>query len=323
MQKKKLIAIALLTLIVISSAIYFVQRQKHPNAKKSAQPTVEEIMAERALKAGKQLETPLGKALADRNWPEVEKLYHPDQQFVQLGEIIRALFIEGKMKAYQAIDQERLMSMVLSTFESMPEKNLHLAGMLVNQLERLPSPKHDSPNFKILKKWASDPKEFALKRKLGVFKLVLNDADPDPAATELLKSAIIDGDTLGQSRAEWIQRVDEIRSYPVQMNVVEYLGKRFKKIPTDAQPTALVVLSHHLNFEPEEVKKLTLQFFDSGNLSSFEAALKSLPYLIRANLLKNKEKTAIVTKLTNLPPPVKTPFVEAKSAEILGSLKSI
>ena len=322
MQNKKLLAFIILGFIGVSAAIYFSKRHVvHPIGKTSPhEKTTMEIMTERSLQASKQLDTPLGKAIVSKNWQEVNSLYHPESNFIQLGEIIRALFIEQKMKTFTLDDQEKLTTLVLGTFDKMPEKNLHLSGMLVSQFERLPSPKQGSMNFKILKKWIHDPEEQSLKRKLGIIKLVLQDAIPDKEAAALYQKTLINGDTLGQQRNEWIQEIDEIRSHPVQEEALESIAKNFKKITPDAQPAALLVLSRHLEIKPEQTKTLTLQYLKSADLAKVEAALKALVPLLHENLLNPAEKDAVANTLTNFPTPVRTPFVELKSSQILKLL---
>jgi hypothetical protein len=323
MQKKKLLAALIMGFIAIS-AISYIARHKRAaidkNTQSQPQQGVEEILAERAKQASRQLETPLGKALAARNWVDVQKNYNPEKDYIILGDCIRALFLENKMKDFKPEDTEKLVSIIISTFEQMDEKNMHLSGMLVTQFDRMPSPQHDSESFKTLKRWANNPKEPVLRRKMGITKLVLHDAKPENQLVDLYKKALINGDTFGSTHSEWIQKIDEIRSQPVQTECVELLAKNFKKIPAQSQPAALFVLSHHISVRTEETKILTLQFLETDDPGKFEAALRSLPPLINGNHLKEAEKAIIVKKLTNIPAPVRTPFVEMKSSEILKLL---
>jgi hypothetical protein len=320
MQRKKLYAAILVILLMGGTAFYFYKKSGRLARKPSPELTVEQILAEREHQASKQLDTPLGKALVNRNWVEVATLYHPQSDFITLGEIIRALFIENKIKDYTPEDHEKLLGLVISTFAQMPEKNLHLAGMLVTQFNRLPAPAHTSENFAALKHWASDPNETALKRRLGITKLVLHDAEPDPEPVALFQKSLIAGDTFGQTRADWIQHVDEIRNHALQVAALDNLSKNFHHITTNAQGSALTVLAHHLDQHPDETKTLTLQFLKSQSLDEFESALRALPPLIKGNHFKQAEKEALVKKMTNIPTPLRTPFTQFKSTEILKLL---
>jgi hypothetical protein len=82
----------------------------------------------------------------------------------------------------------------------------------------------------------------------------------------------------------------------------------------------LTVLAHHLDQHAEETKILTLQFLKSQSLDQFESALRALPPLIREKRLKEAEKDTVVKKLTNIPAPMRTPYTQMKSAEILKLL---
>lgn len=323
MQNRKAWAGIGVSLLLIAIAALIIRKNHDHPVKSQGAPelTAEQILNERAEHASKLLETPLGRAFAKRNWPEVDQLLHPESDFIKLGEIIRSLYIDQLIQSYTPIDQQKLMSIVLSTFDKMDDKNFHQAGMLVTQFERLPTPHHDSENFKSLKSWVLNPEEKPLKRSLGMVKLVLNDANPDPQLVSQYQKTLLGGDTLGRTPIEWVQRLDEVRSVHTQDTLLENLLKNIKKIPEVAQAQALVVFAHHVEMKPQEIKSLTFKFLHSDNQGRFEASLRALPPLIEGKWLKDAEKREVINTLTNISDRMKTPFVEIKSKEILSLLE--
>ena len=324
MQLKKTHALGIAAIVLATSAVIYISRRpiKSLTESKQGEPlqSVEQVLAERAKQANKHLDSPLGKAIANRNWVEAQKVYQPALVFHELAEIIRALFIDNKMSEFTADDQEKLLALVIESFTVMPEKNYHQTGLLVSQFERLPSPNHESENFKTLLKWSKASKENPLMRRMGITKLVIQDANPDESALSFFKKLIVGGDTYGVTRSDWIQKIDDMRNPKIKLECVELIAKNIKGIPSDSQAAALVVLAHHLDVKSLATKNMTLRFLKSEDQSKFEAALRALPPILAANLLKESDKTDIVKKLTNLPLSLKTPYVEMKSSELLKLL---
>ncbi|MBC7396691.1 MAG: hypothetical protein H7333_04535 [Bdellovibrionales bacterium] len=322
MQKSSLLGIGLVAVGLLGGALWFGNTKSVPKNPPSGEPqkTAEEVLTERANQAATHLNTPLGQAVLHKDWPGVQKLYQPKTQFLDMAQIVRALFIENKMNEYTPSEQDRLLNLLLETIEQMDVKTEHLASLLITQIERLPSPQHDSAAYNILKKWLNEADHFSLRKRIAILKLALQDLKPDSSALFSFRSGLLQGSTYGISKTDWIQHLNDIRNEDEKRRTAEYLLKNYKKVPAEAQPSALVVLSHHLDVGSVEIKTLTLQNLRSEKTDAFEASLRAIGNLAEAKMIKSPEKEAIVKKLTSIPPALQSPFARAKALELLSIL---
>ena len=322
MQKNKVLGAALIGLALLGGGLWYKQLRNHPNKTPNGEPqkTAEEILAERARQAASHLNSPLGKAVLNKDWQGIQKLYQPRTQFVEMAEIVRALFIEGKMRDFSLPEQDQLLALLLDSLSSLEEKNLHLASLLITQVERMPSPQHDSLSYKTLKTWLSDASAQGLKKRIAILKLALQDLKPDTNALQIFRQGLVQGSTFGVTRSDWIQQLDDTRNEIEHTKSAEFLLKNYQRISKDAQPAALVVLSHQLKVGASEIHDLALQSFESEEIGSFEASLRAIGNLAEAKMIKSPEKEAIVKKLTHIPLALQSPFAKAKAVELLNIL---
>ena len=323
-MKKTLWIPFLVFLVMAATAIWYVHKKTPEIKSNEGQPqqSVEAILDERLKQAGKHLETPLGKAIVLKNWNEVNKIFDPKTQYLELASILQALFIENKIKDFNLAEKDLLLGLSLNALDKRTERDAHLAGLLVTEIERLPSPRHDSAYFKKLMAWALDSKELSVKRRVAIEKLALQDATPDERAIKVFYKSLLSDDSAGLSRKEWIQNVDAIRNQSAHKQAIEFLAKNIKKIPVEDQSQALVVISRAPEAALPQVKTMVFHFLKSNDASQLEGALRSLSNLARKNLLDDSEKKKVLNDLNSIPATGMNPFIEAKRQELLKLLTS-
>lgn len=283
------------------------------------QRSVEEILIERSKQANTHLESPLGKSFVAKNWSEFEKNYNPNHQFNELAEIIRACFIGNYFKSYTREEMDRVLNVVLKTFSAMEPKNIPLSGLLITQLERLPTPEKGTENYKILESWFSDPSAPDTKKRLTVLKLAVHDGSPSERWLSVLSQGLL-GKTYGASRVDWIQWIGNMRNDSARNTILKSLAKDFNKLESEAKPEALVLLSQTPGVANHLVKDTAFKFLQSKNQANFEAGMRVVYNLAKDKLLSKADVEKLIYKMTNIPPELNSPYAEQKAKEILSVL---
>lgn len=315
MRKKiGLIVVSIVLIGGIGSYLYFKKKNMH----KSGEPlqSVEEILKERANHAESHLLTPMGKSFISKNWIEFEKLYQPKKDFHELAEIIRACFIGNRFNGFEKKEMDRVLGYVIKAFDEIQSQNFPLTGLLITQFNRLPTPSHESDNYKKIESWYQDENSNQAKKKMAVLKLGIQDSEP----TEKWINAVIQGvtgKTFGVTHSSWIQMVLEMRNIPARTKVLDSILKNFSKIELEAKGEALIVLASCPPISLKNVKIVFFKFLDSKDQKYFESALKSLLPLKNENAFNSDEMIRIKDRLNDIPDGVKNPYVEAKAKELL------
>ena len=320
MSKKKILGGVTLAVVIISITSYFIILKRNKNKNEVPQISVEQILKERAMQAGNHLLTPMGKSFLTKNWVEFEKLYQPQRDFNELGEIIRASFIGNHFKDFKKGEIEKVFSYVLKTFDEIRSQDFVLTNLLITQFERLPTPDHGSPDYQKLESWYNDHDSSPAKKRMAVLKLGIQDSNPDPKWVSAVIQGIT-GKSFGLTHSSWIQMITEMRSIPARTKVLEALLRNFTKIDSEARPEALIALASSPTIAPRLIKKIFFKFLDSPNQKEFEAALKSMLPIFKENGFASEEVQKIRGKLINVPGEFKTPYVQLKVEELLKSLK--
>ena len=112
----------------------------------------------------------------------------------------------------------------------------------------------------------------------------------------------------------------EMRNIPARTKVLDSILKNFSKIDSDAKGEALVVLATCPPISIKLVKNIFFKFLDSKDQKYFESALKSVLPLKSENAFNSDEIVKIKDRLNVFPDEVKSPYVEAKSKELLKEL---
>jgi len=327
-RKTRIILIVIMIGVVASGVGFWIWKKKHPSIKVGQpQQTVEEILLERARQAKTKLDTPLGKSFVGKNWAEFDQLYQPQKNFHDLAEIIRAAYIGGQLKSFTPGDMDRVLGITLKTFDEMRPQDISLAGLLISQFKRLPSPPHDSENFETLESWFSSSKTLLIKKKFAILKLGVQDSAPDAKWVKVLADGI-KGQSFGADKSEWVQMIGEMRNLEQRKKVLKVMLQEFSGIEHTAQPNALVLLSEEPELAPKQLDTIIMKFLQSANESEFEAALKCILPLAQAKFFSADDVAKIkeiLTPVANGAPNANTqknhiPYVVEKAKEILNGI---
>lgn len=319
-MRKKIILGAVFFVVLIGMTGYFIVSKKRAHEQNGQpQQSVEEILQERIKQAQARADTPLGKSFHSKNWVEFEKLYQPQKDFNQLAEIIRACFISNCFKDFKKNEMDRVFDYVVKTFSEMRSQDFALAGLLITQFERLPSPAHGSESYRTLESWFSNPDSSQAEKRMAILKLGIQDSNPDPKWVHAISQGLT-GKTFGLTRMTWIQQVNDMRNGAARKKVLITLLKEFHKIEPEAQAEGLVVLAQNSSIAPKKIKTLFFRFLASDQLRDFEAALRSVLPQKNENQFDEKDILKIKDRLHSMPDHLKSPYVELKSKELLNTL---
>ncbi len=319
-SKNALLGLAgVITLTV--STVLLVKHYSKKSIPAQQQPTVEEVLRERAAQSSKSLVTPLGKALTEKNWQAARTLLSdPKPAFNNLAESVRAMFIAQAFNQYQAKDNEELLDIVSETLEKIDIKSFNHADLLITQFFRLPVLTEKTPAYERVTSWISGNTENQELKRIAVFKLTTQMLNPPSLATDAFALGITSGKTYGFSKEEWIRTIDDIRNIKIQDKMVALLPQKYDSFNTSEKAIALVTLSHHPDVAQKFTIKHTLSAYKSDDQATFEAALKSTKGLISQHLLSAQDEKTIVKILTHVSNQRKTPFVVAKIDELISLL---
>jgi hypothetical protein len=323
MRTPQKIAISVLALTLVAGGVYRLRKQPSAPIRRAdgGEPlkTAEQILQERANQAALQLQTPVGKAFASRNWAEFKSLYQPQTQFHLLADIIRAHYIQNQFSHFTTEDMDEVLHATYDTLEQIEPKNRGQAGLLITQFYRLPLPQKQSSRYQQLESWLSrNGKDDPFLNRLAITKLVTQDMRPPEKAVK----SFIAGYTnpYGADPAEWVRMTDDIRSVSVRERCLKELFRTYPSLKGDARAKALVVLGHEPALNGKAVAKLALDSLASEDQAAFEAGLRTIPGLLSGKLLNPDQKSVVVKRLTGLPEKLKTPYVTAKIGELLPQL---
>ena len=305
--------------ILIAGSVFW--SLKHRNPKEQNPPkTVAEILSDREVQAKKSLDSPLGKALAAKDWAGFDKVFEPKRDAFLIANVVRSLFIVGGMESFTLADRNQVLNRLMHSAAALSPKDLGQAGLLFSQFERVPAPPHDSLEFKTLLEWVSTKGIPADLRRVALLKLVMNDADPDAKAVSALERVISSGDAPGYSRADWILKIDDIRNAETLERMIEFAYRRQKSLSEAEQETLLVLLSRHLERHLEDAKKMLFERMTPKTQSGVEAVLNASGNLVRENKLSRAEIGKLKAFFGDIGDSFKTPFTEMKIQEIRKDL---
>ena len=306
--------------LLSGTLLYLSKRNKPTEHRGQPQQTVNAILEERAKQAITHTQTPLGASFVKKDWVEFEKLYHPEKDFVELAQIIRACYISNCFKEFKNTDHDQVFTAVVKTFTEMKSKNFAFAGLLITQFERLPTPKHGTPNFKALEAWFSNPDSNQALKRMAILKLGIQDADPAPKWITAISQGIT-GKTYGLTHESWIQMVSDMRNPVAQKTILNNTLKNFNKMDGDAQAEALILMAQNSKISPKQTKEIFFKFLASKDHKKFEASLKSLLPQLEAKAFTADEIVKIKDRLHSIPETLNTPYVDQKSKDLLERLK--
>src|SRR5699024_2752952 len=133
--------------------------------------------------------------------------------FVELAEIIRAVYIQNHFSQYSSEDMDAVVKLTYDALERIDPNNRNQAGLLITQFFRLPLPEKRRSTYQQLEAWLELYKDPFLNR-LAVSKLVLQDLrPPEKAIKQFVAGYLVPLDRV--NRADWIRSTDDIRSASV------------------------------------------------------------------------------------------------------------
>jgi len=319
MRKKIILGVLVLLVATVVTVVVLKKKNNIRDLQGQPQQTTEEILEERARQASNHIRTPLGTAFVQKNWKEFEKIYQPQKDFRELGEIIRACFIENCFKDFNKTEQSQVLTYVVKTISTMKPKEFALAGILITQFERLPSPAHDSENYRTMEGWYLNSEASDVQKRMAVLKLGVQDAEPATQWAPIIIQGLT-GKTFGLSRSSWVQMVGDMRNIKNRKTVIASMIKDFNKIEKSAQPDSLVIMAQN-EAKSSKVKSYFFKFLDSNNQEEFEGALKSIIPMNDEHVFNESELTKIKDRLRSFSDELRTPYADLKSKEILNVLK--
>jgi hypothetical protein len=315
MNRKTGILLGLSTLVIGSIAFYFLR--PHPQKYQAPPPkSIDEILAERSKQATKSLDSPLGQKIRAKKWDEVHQAYHANQSAFEAALIIRGLFVSGEITKFAIKDQDELLTLLLDGIDTLEAVSLRKAALLFSQIERLPTPSHDSKSYLRLKTWLEGSNQPFEKRRMAILKLVMNDASPEPKAVSAFEHLLLSSETFGIVRSDWFQRVDDIRNVIVQKRILDLIANHAKSYGSGDRASALVLLAHHSEDRAPLVRSLLFQQIKEKDTFSYEASLRAISELIKSKSLSSDDLLKLRDYWILIPKTMMNPFMEAKIKEI-------
>jgi hypothetical protein len=314
-RRKKVLLATFATVSILVVVWLFVRKSAPPEPKPR---TAEDILNERERLAGQLLlEQPLAKTLLAKDWENLKKAFVPARDGRALADVIRAFHIQSKMAVFTPPEKDELLRLLLLAIESRDPKGLP-DPLVVAQVERLPEAKSNGEADKLLTKWLQRDGGVIEKKWLAVRKLAGQRLQPKKPALEILRSALYRPDG-AESEKAWTT-LDQMRNVDARQRLMEEALNRFSRIPDGQQGRALAILAGGLQPTPSlfpKVKAVTLKLLKSGPTDKIEGALRGIDWLSRAGALSPAEQGEIVRGLTAIPDSDRTPFIQAKSEEII------
>jgi hypothetical protein len=321
LNRKALISVS--ASLVILASIYFTVRSKQKTPPVDPPRTAEDILTERSQVAARFLDHRLAKLLTSKNWSAFDKEFSPEKDSRVLGDILRAYFIHLKLDDFTRTEKDRLLHYSLLALDKHSDSQ-PLDFLLISQVERLPEAITGGEAEKILIRWLSkgghsisSQKKWLAVRKLGAQRL-----QPRPDAIELLRAGLYKKDR-DESDQAW-GAADQVRNVETRNRILSDALTHFSKIPDFQQGRALGIIAGGIRKEASStsrIKALSLRLLGSGSAEKVEGALRGVVWLESSQTLSPGEKGEIVRILTSIPESVRTPFIQAKSEEIIRLLQ--
>lgn len=300
---------------------FLIQQRRHSDG--TPDKTVEQLFDQRQNQAKTALESPLGIQVLSKNWAEIRRNFTAASQGGQLVRIIRALFIENRMRDFGPDDQEILLSMVLRTLNEDSSLNVETKGIAWAQAERLAAPAPGGANWSVFLQWLKTTPPQNPKYLLAVKKLVGQPTRPQPEALQVLLHHIPQKWSKVQE-SSLIFTLDEIRNPKTKALVLDHVTKCYSELPPALRSAALIVISRNLGGSVKrsnKIKPMVFKALRSENPSDLEAGLRALPLLHRQTPFTGSEIANIVKSLTTLPETKLSPFSKSKIEEIISILQ--
>jgi hypothetical protein len=311
------------TLFISSAAVVLVVLLvwlwNHKNTPPEPKPrTAEDILNERTRLAGELiLESPLAKSLLAKNWEVFRKDYLPARDGRKLADVIRAFHIQSKMSDFDPAEKDELLKCLIQAIDA-KEPKAPQDPLVMAQIERLPEARTHGDAEKLLLKWLQRNGTGTEQKWLAVRKLAAQRLQPRKDAVETLRGGLYRADR-GESEKAW-STLEQMRSVTARQRLMEEAVSQFSRIPDHQQGRALGILSGGLPAKStltSRIKSITTRFLKSDQIEKIEGALLAIGWLHRSESLTPAEQGEIVRILTAIPEASRTPFIQAKSEEII------
>jgi hypothetical protein len=314
---KRMIRVLVLTLLTALSVVVFFRLRTRPDT--PPPPSVQKIFQDRQAQARAILLTPLANLVQTRDWPAL-KARSGEPGFGQsLAEVVRAMHVELKFQEWTPQDHAQLTEILLVGLSGASEPELL---SIIPQIERLPSPVSDSPAALRLRRFL-DPGQPEVLRVLAFKKLVIHESKPEASDIDRGIRALLPAPKTKGGINPFLL-VDETRNDQVKKTLLSKLAASWAKIDRSRAPTTLYLLCRNIQSIPQFYSKgwsLTLQSLQSKDSLSIEYGLRSLVYLHQFKKLPPAEVERVVSILTSIPTPRRSPFIQEKSNEIIEMLQ--
>ncbi|MBU6154941.1 MAG: hypothetical protein KGP28_11610 [Bdellovibrionales bacterium] len=276
----------------------------------------ERIFEAREKVANLRIGGPLGTLIMRNQLEPLKSGLNPGLLDDDWFQTIRALFISGKIQSLRAEVQEFLLEESLARFErslQRPDADLILYR---TQIERLPPPLPGSPSRKTLRNWALNPQTSPTMKWSAFFKLLAQDAAPDPDLIEAFSRLI----QCSNPSSEALALLDEIRSPSVRKSLLGLVLKKIRTYPGATKADLAKVLSRNAGLIPDDYKKvrsLSASLIKSGSPIEVESGLKSMANLLDFKPLDPDEVRKLRAWIKEIPASAMTPPVNAGIDRIL------
>lgn len=313
---RKRVLLASAATLSLLLAVWFWNRHHTPPEPKPR--TAEDILNERERVAGQLLlEHPLAKTLLAKDWEGLKRDFNPTRDGRPLADVIRAFHIQSKMSVFSASEKDEILRHLLLSIEP-KESRSPIDPLVISQAERLPEAVTNGEAEKLLMKWIQRDGVNIEKRWLAVRKLAAQRLQPKKAALETLRGGLYQTNPLESEKA-W-SALDQMRNVVARQRLMEEALSRFPRIQESQQGRALAILSGGLQPGPSlfpKFKTITTRLLKSGPTEKIEGALRGIDWLYKSGALSPAEQGEIVRNLTAIPESYRTPFIQAKSEEII------
>jgi nitrogen fixation-related uncharacterized protein len=314
-SRKKALLVSSAAVMVVLTVWLWSQKNKPIEPKPR---TAEDILNERTRLAGELiLESPLAKSLLSKNWEAFRKDFLPARDGRKLADVIRAFHIQSKSALFDANEKEELLKCLILAADT-KEPKASQDPLVLAQIERLPEAKTNGDAEKLLLKWLQRTGTGSELKWLAIKKLAAQRLQPKKDAIEALRSGLYRADRMDSEKA-W-STLEQMRSVVVRQRLMGEAMSQFSKVPEHQQGRALGILSSGLPAQSPltpKVKTITTRFLKSAQTDKIEGALLAIGWLFHSGALTPAEQGEIVRNLTAIPEASRTPFIQAKSEEII------
>lgn len=321
MTKIRYLGVTLVLMIVIAGVIWN-SAFKEPIRRGDQglpQDTLERILAEREKVSSQSLETPIGKLLVSKNWSELEKSLDPKKDFLLFAEVLRASFSKQIPESLSPDETAILLEITLNLALNAPKTERAKLGLLISQLHRIPIT--PGPGEAVLSKLSINEKTDPWGYALVLHKWVLHAPNPGDDLIRSYQTAMKNGWSTFEKRF-WIESVDQIRIPAVRNQILKTLEKELPRYSQPEQNIAYIVLTKNLSSAPATLVSFGFKLLQQSNSASVEAGLRGLTQPVFLRQLSDEQKNHLVSRLTELPDSLKSPWTAAKSAEVLSTLRA-